>query len=191
VDGGYALFPGAQPRSSSAQAHVLTGACAGAGVGLTLYAPQTVWFGGEVEKRTAMFELAHAGAAAGEDWLWVIDGDELVTVAPGVRQALESTQSDVAEVLLWSDDGTARCHTPARRLFRTHSAGVTVRGNHFTYVDGEGRALWGGADPLVADQLWDVRQEHRLGKRPAARIKRQLAYYERRDSLGVEDAAVT
>jgi hypothetical protein len=182
VDGAYGLLPGAEARSPTDQAHAITGACAGAGVGVTLHQPNAPWSGNETEKRSSLFALAHAVAAPGDDWLWVIDADEVVSRAVGLRRALMETDCDVAEVLLGGGEG----YQSQRRLFRAHPQGITVTGTHYTYVDGDGLMLWGDGDVVPAEQLWGVRVEHRTAERPGRRHEKRRVYYRRRDDLGIE-----
>jgi hypothetical protein len=185
LDGAYALFPGAAARSPGVQARMLRRVAHAHGIDATILVPDGPWRGGEVEKRTALFAAAHRVAVPGRDWLWVIDADEVVTAAGWVRDGLEATCLDVAEVLFGDADGVS----PVRRLFRAHRGGIRVDGFHGRYVDGGGRVLWdasGRCAQVEAASLWDVRMRHVGGRRATDRTEKRMTYYHRRDRLGAE-----
>jgi hypothetical protein len=69
VDGAYALFPDGRARSGVEQHRAISETCEGLGISSTIYAPQTVWTGNEVEKRSFMFRLGLAVADGPQDWL--------------------------------------------------------------------------------------------------------------------------
>jgi hypothetical protein len=187
VDGAYVLYPGAQPRSPSEQAHAIIGTAAGVGIGATVHAPSLSWIGNETEKRRWMFSAAALIAESLEDWLLVIDADELIDTASGLLEALQRTDLDVAEVLLGSAAGWA----PARRLFRAQRDPIVVWRRHCLYQTRDGSVLWDQANPgqqVPAESIWDVRIRHRHDERDQGRQDRQRTYCERRDELKVEIA---
>jgi hypothetical protein len=189
VDGAYRLFPQARGASSSPQADTINAVARGLGLGCTVHVPDGPWAGNEVAKRDAMFRLAHAVADPG-DWLWVIDADEVIRDATGVREHLEASPLDVAEVLLcerMSDGGPA--YSPSRKLFRAQEGGIHVLCNHHTYTTADGRVLRGDGLQVPAEQLHDVRVEHRPAGRFTARLEAKRVYYSIRDSLEVEHVA--
>lgn len=202
VDGAYALLPGGRAFSGFEQHQVINEICRGSGTGLTLFAPSEPWFGNEVEKRSFAFRLAEQNAEIGEDWYFVVDADEIVMSALGLRQVLETTDCDAGEIWLlerydpFISEGNGkvahRINMPreprcaSRRLFRA-LARLHLATNHFTYITDAGHVLWnggpGGSVPSV-DTRCEI--EHRTRLRDLARKEQQAAYYERRDELGLE-----
>lgn len=180
VDGPYATFPGAlrKPASGSEQADAIARTAAGAGIGATVHVPRSPWWGGEVEKRDWMFKAA--GLMTSEaDWLLVIDADEALTaVPPDARQLLEKSDKDVAEIRLWDRDGSETMH---RRLLRS-LRGLAVEGAHYLWIAPGGKVLRGDQslhDLAPAEEMWDLRMEHRDRQRPAERQRAKQDYYER------------
>jgi hypothetical protein len=187
-DGAYDLYPDAKGNSGSIAAHIVASTALGAGIGCTIHQPQWPWPGNEVEKRTALFALGHLIAEPGTDWLLVADADEVWGQAPGLRDALEATDLDVADVTLW-EAGEHGSQFPIRKLFRAHPAGITVEGYHGRYVDGAGRVLWDNGRPKEEEPAlicWDVRVQHRPGDRALARDMSRREYYGLRDDVGAE-----
>src|SRR4051794_1394880 len=71
IDGAYALFPDAKPNSPPDQAAVIHETARTLGITCTIHTPNQTWAGNEVQKRTSLFDLAHAISDNG-DWWWVI-----------------------------------------------------------------------------------------------------------------------
>lgn len=183
VDGAYMLLQGGKAASPPEQADVIYHTARGAGMGATIYTPLVPWQD-EMTKRTRLFEQGHLVATPGIDWLWVIDADELVIDAPGIREQLDASDHEVAEVLMADGDGG---HDPVRRLFRAQQDGIRVINNHLSYVTADGRLLGLLGDYLEAEEtLWDTRMLHRRDQRRPERANAQRAYYTLRDKLGVE-----
>jgi hypothetical protein len=178
VDGAYAMFPGAlrMPSSGRTQAEAILRVTAGAGIGCTIHTLNEPWWEGEVGKRSTMFELGRI-VAGPDDWFFRIDADEMVTEAPAdTRRILRETKLDVAEAMLWERDTGS--HTTLRCLFRA-LPDLRVEQNHYTVtatVDGEKRYL-SGLDAEPAEQLLDLRIEHRTGQRPLLRQQQKATYY--------------
>lgn len=181
VDGPYATFPGAlrKPASGGEQAETIARTAAGAGIGCTVHTPRQPWWGGEVEKRDWMFKAA-ALVTTPQDWLLVIDADEVLSQIPGdTRQVLEKSELDVAELRLWDRDGT---ETLDRRFLRA-LPGLAVEGAHYVWTapTGTGKAVLRGNSSLQtlapAEPLWDVLLEHRARQRPAERREAKRDYY--------------
>jgi PAS domain-containing protein len=155
VDGAYQMFPGASGRSDVDQSNAVVWTAESIGVGLTLHQPFEAWRGNEVAKRSAMFRLATSMLTA-DDWVLVIDADEVVRLAHGGwRAELEATDLEVASVTLesrvdalasdesaWLSQVTATGHStsPARRFFRA-LGDLRVERSHYTYLV-EDRVLW-------------------------------------------------
>lgn len=191
VDGAYALYPEARGNSGSEQAQVVTSTATGAGMGVTVHLPRWPWVGGELEKRTAMFKLAHAIAEPDTDWLWVCDADEVITDGY-VRPMLEQTDLEACEVMMWEQVRVAeheRNTSMIRKLFRAQSTGIHVVDHHARYVTGDGRVLWDAYrtwDQVPGEQVMDVKVQHRPGDRATYRTAKRLRYYEQRESHGIE-----
>lgn len=179
VDGPYATFPGAlkKPASGSEQADTIARTAAGVGIGATIHVPRSPWWGGEVEKRDWMFKAANLMTTA-EDWLLVIDADEVLSAVPGdTRQILEKSMLNVAELRLWDRDGA---ETLERRLLRS-LPGLAVDGAHYVWT-APGLVLRGNSSIHAlaeAEPLWDLRLEHRNRQRPAERQHAKRDYYAR------------
>lgn len=206
-DGGYFLFPGAD-RHSGIEAHdVITQTAYSAGIGCTIHAPATIWYGNEVEKRNHLVQIGMTVAEPGVDWFLRIDADEVVTDVPeDFRARLEQTEEDAAGVTLWwrshlqgtgATDATIRefdtegGQKDMRFLLRA-LPGMRVEGAHNFYLaekNGETVILYGRKDMhdevLLAD-FNDVRLEHRHNHRIRTRNERANEFNMRRDQLGIE-----
>ncbi|ATN89739.1 glycosyltransferase [Mycobacterium phage JuicyJay] len=192
VDGAYWGFPNAvlKPASGSEQADVIARTAAGLGMGTTIHVPRKPWsgpHGGEVAKRNFMMQLAMMVAEPG-DWLLRIDADEVLSDVPlDAHQRLAETSASVAEVTLWEREASDHIgetvdtlgdyQQPFRCLFRA-TPGIDIRGNHYTVtapVDGERRVL-NGMGQIPAEQLLDLRLEHRTRLRTKARQRLKAEY---------------
>lgn len=198
IDGAYFLYAGGRPKSDALQARTITEVCYGLGIGLTLVQPQKVWYGNEVEKRTALFRHGEA-ITTPDDWYMVIDADAVITNSIGdLHGQLERTDLDCAEMTLYEHHDVTKPGTevlpiesqqPIRNLFRA-VRGLEVVGNHYTYRTPDGRYLWGQPsehrtlEPAL--ELPSIRMEHRTRQRRIARSQAQHAYYRRRSQIGIE-----
>lgn len=202
VDGAYALLPEGRAFSGFEQHQVINEICRGTSTGLTLHAPQEPWIGNEVAKRSFGFRLAELEAEIGEDWYFLMDADQVVTSALGLRRVLENADEDVGYTWFYErfdpflTPGSERvahkvnmpreARMPVRTVFRALPR-LHVRSNHFTYIADNGHILWnggnGGEVPAV-DTRCEI--EHRTRLRDMARKEQQAAYYKRRDDLGLE-----
>jgi hypothetical protein len=186
VDGAYALYPDGRPRSGVEQEEAIKETCLATGTGLTLHVPQTIWYGNEVEKRSFMFALAET-VAGPDDWYWVMDGDQIAPISPGYTPAARGHRPERRrdEVLgaaqprreVGQSRDAIRLGTQnefnVRNIFRA-IPGLHCEGNHYTYVTGDGRKLWGnttyeGHDVEECLDLTDLRIEHRTQVRDQAR----------------------
>lgn len=215
VDGAYSTFPDGRPRSNFAEAQAILMAADAVGIGCTLVQPQTLWYGGEPEKRTAMFRAASSLGTIGEDWLFCIDADEAITKGTErVKEQLAGTDAIVAYGIIeqWWDDVQV---DETRAEIARHFPHPTVFGEkqtrffriienlrcdttHYTYVgewDGESYTLRGDsagkelgykqAEIFTPDTR--VVLEHRDPLRDKTRKLDKAAYYEKRDRMGLED----
>ena len=196
VDGAYGLYPEGTPTSAPEQRGAIESAAQAIGLGCMIYEPDTVWQGGEVEKRDTMFRLAEQVAEPNVDWYLVIDGDEVVTECCDLHAALEAEGLDAGVVPLWQYRTVGRPHAwpPSdaqqlvrhriRKLFRA-IPGLGVRGRHFHYMLPDGRALWRSYDMVEASEF-DMRVYHRRPERDGLRDERRQAYYAIRDQVDAE-----
>ena len=100
VDGAYALYPGARPRSHPDQAYAIQDACETMGSGCVIHRPKDVWWGNEIEKRQHTIRLA---SALNPDWLLVFDADYLVILCEDpafARNIIASTDKHVCTYTL-------------------------------------------------------------------------------------------
>lgn len=210
VDGAYALMPGGTARSEPTQAEVVLRTCDALGMGCTIVRPKDIWHGNEVEKRTFCFAECRNVVTPGEDWIIVLDGDDVLTHVPeDTRMRLELTEMDVAEVLLWDRETWIKEETAAaaqalelpphsvqkqRRIFRAAEQ-IDVVGAHFCYRARTGDEVswyWGTDDHGLAPalRLHEVRIEHRTKHRDLWRKQQAQDYYERRNALKIETVGV-
>lgn len=188
VDGPYADFPGAmnKPASGTEQAETIMHAAAGAGMGCTIHAPRKVWWGNEVQKRSYLMKLGESMTTE-EDWLLVIDADEVLSEVPvDSKKLLADTEYNAAEVMLWERDDLDSNY-PARRLYRA-LRGIQYTQTHYTITapgpDGTTRVLNGNEvmhrkQIEGAADLWDIRMEHRWKHRTELRRALKNQYYQR------------
>lgn len=205
VDGAYFLYPEGRPRSGAEQGAIIQEVAHANGVGCTLFTPDQVWEGNEVEKRSFMFSLAETIATPHEDWYFILDADVVLDHVPeDTRDRLEATELDAAEVKMFERDDVYTQPDKAKaamsmewpinnftcRCIYRAIPGLTVEGNHYTYVTPDGRKLWsndGEQEPAL--DLTDLRCEHRTNFRELTRRNTQRDYYKRRDNAGIETAS--
>jgi len=202
VDGAYLLYPEGRARSGAEQSAIIQEVAHANGMGCTIHTPDTVWEGNEVEKRSFLFSLAETVASPNEDWYFVLDADVVLDQVPeDARDRLAATELDAAEVKMFERDDvyTDRKKAQAamsmewpinnftcRCLYRA-VPGLTVKGNHYTYVTPDGRKLWSNdGDQVEALNLTDLRCEHRTNFRELVRRNTQRDYYKRRDAARIE-----
>ena len=162
LDGRFDPFPGTHVRSPQHQADHLDETALAHGITIVTAAPLHAWRS-QITKRTALLELV---TIRGADWILVIDADEHIAHADTqhVRQALEHTNLDVAELTLRNVTSHDHIGVPQsrRRIFR---AGTTVTDWHNGYTL-DGRALAG--DPPLEPAL-DLKRHLRIDHRQRAR----------------------
>lgn len=197
TDGAYALYPSNHAISPPDQSQTIHAVSRELGIASTIHTPIAKWDGGEVQKRTALFDLAWALSEPG-DWWFVIDADEVVTSAPlDLKHRLENTDLHVGQCTLTQlrnlDDPAAQRFNwtragsfPFRMLFKAQP--IRCHTNHYTYVTHDGRILW-ASDSASQDRalvVEDLHVEHRDNQRAQDRIEDKDTYYKRRDQLGIE-----
>lgn len=211
LDGAYGLYPEGRRSSGHEQHAAIIDTAVSAGLGCSLIVPHDVWWGNEVEKRSALFTHAHALSDHFVDWYLVIDADMVVTQYPvDLARRLARTELNVAEAYLWErqDPHATENHEKLGKimdvafenghLHRTMYRAIpslTVKGAHYRYVierpDGSTSHLWGEQGPSwppLEDtvKVPELRIEHRVQRRTLWRGKRQAEYYQARDLAGIE-----
>ena len=157
------------------------------GIGFTVYQQPEAWEGDEVAKRSFMFRLAEAHTTE-DDWYCVIDADEFLEEHPAdLRDQLASTDK-LAGIVRFMNPGKADQHV--RILFRA-LRGMHCHVNHYTFVSGDGRILWGNEfDGTKVEPYLDLRDsfkvKHLSDFRHDARHEAQWEYYKERDAEGRE-----
>lgn len=197
LDGAYGLFPGGTPTSDLTNVQAIQASCEAHGLTYSIHQPEEVWEGNEVEKRSALFELAEQ-VTTEDDWLFVMDADEVITDVPADFTArLAETSLDVGMVTFEEpprEDGPAASYRwqrkrryPIRVIFRA-IRGIRVVQNHWTYVTPDGRRLWGQNKRTLEPALdcTDLEIYHRSDHRHEARRADQYAYYRTRDEQQAE-----
>lgn len=205
VDGAYQLFPGGlQKPTSSAMAHeAIVQTAAASGMGVTLHVPSGPFAGNEVEKRNLMLRLAATVGEPMVDWVFTVDGDEVVThVSDLVRSDLAATEYSVAETTTVesspnADDEQRAAYEagarPYRHLMRL-LPNLRVVGAHWVYMGDHpdhGTVCLQGVNGVhdiepALDVRHTVRKEHRHAWRARKRLEDARAYYTMRDQLVVE-----
>ena len=199
VDGAYALFPYGTAESPADQREAITRAASKVGLTYTLYVPEAVYAGNEVEKRNLSLDLAREFCDGPEDWFVVVDADEVVTYASDwLRWDLAETQCHSATYGLYDSlelpgaEVTGRFASPVRAVYR-NLPGLRYEGRHCILaaeLNGEKVYVWAampGYDELGAQDIRHVlRVMHRQREREKGRLTRAKAYYQTRDLLNAE-----
>jgi hypothetical protein len=203
IDGAYGLYPQGKNWSRPDQHEIIIYSCQSAGVGLTLHTPPIIWLGNEVEKRTWQLDLALRVAEPMQDWVMIVDSDEVViNWPPDTHDRLAGSDLNVAEVSYvehhprslnpdqsdvhfnWGADAS---EGTTRNLFRA-LPDLRMGSNHYT-VHGGNRTLRGNMSTAKLDEavdLKDLKLDHRTHLRARHRHDSQYEYYRRRDTYGIE-----
>ena len=194
VDGSYALYPQAKPRSHPSEPEAVMQACDAAGVGCVVYRPSSVFMDNEVEKRNMSLRLA---GTLDPEWIVVFDADYHVTSVDvtSFRFDLATTDRNSATFKRIDTDGERRWVTRNRGIYRWTDdlaygpAHWTISGTY----DGEKQWIWGpehvpgGASnvspTLDLDSLTCI---HRTHDRLTERKNAMTAYNTIRDTYEVE-----
>lgn len=193
VDGRYKLYGDGVSVSAPDQYAAIEDEAKALGLDLVLVRREHPWEG-ELHKRATLFRLGLAMADVGEDWFWIIDGDNELAEHEGLdtfRARLASTPLHVAEVIL-SEPGRLYqdVRRPMRQLFRA-LPGFSPYGSHWHYcaqVEGEWRYLWGPKERrlLPALEMHEVVVRHHHMDREQDRRNAAYSYYAKRDERQVE-----
>jgi hypothetical protein len=204
-DGAYQLFPGAtsKPVSSPMAHEAIVHAAAAAGIAVTLHVPTRPFPNNEVEKRNLMLRLAATVGEPMVDWVFTIDGDEVViSVSDLLRLDLEETEFHVAETMTResspnADDAQREAYEagsrPYRHLMRL-LPNLRVVGAHWVYMGDhpdDGTLCLQGISGLHAiepalDVSHCVLKEHRHAWRAERRQSAATDYYRIRDAVVAE-----
>ena len=186
VDGAYALYPQAKPRSHPVQASTILHAAESAGVGCLIHRPREVFYGNEVEKRNFSLNLARSFEP---DWVLVFDADFQVSEchAELVREDLKRADANVATYELRDEWGKQ----PFRGIYRW-SESLVYGPAHFDvngiYANQDEilRGERGEAYPLQIQTLVAYHVEERSQERRNA----ATAFDRVRNLSGIEDHVV-
>lgn len=219
VDGAFQLYPNALPRSGFEQAEIIQRTCDGLGIALTMHQPSHPWIGNELEKRTAAFRLLNAIATPEQDWVLIIDADEVITTAnpDRLRDQLANADGDCGTVRMWwREDWTTDpiSHELAVKMpqptegYQRQSRWFRVLDNmrveqvHYAYFgDRNGDTIGLRADypePIRCAGATPARMfkvdsnmliEHLDRLRPMQRASAKRDYYDRRDEACIERLA--
>jgi hypothetical protein len=194
VDGRYALYEANHDVSSAYEYAGILLVCKTLGMRCTIHQPSGPWTGGEVEKRTFLFTLAHAVAEPG-DWFWVQDADQVATEWPtDLKDRLAGSEHDAAEVTML-DTIARRAQQkdwPERFVYRAmfRAQPITVGPSHCMYQAADGSLLWGYDGDKRMQAALDLSDcvlvEHRPDHRPHQRQHAKLMYYAQRDHERIE-----
>lgn len=186
VDGRYALYEDSRNRSGLEQHEAIVETARGAGVGLTLHSSNRPWRD-EMAKRTHCFQLASSEARPFHDWLFILDGDEVLADAPSYLRTMLGELADEGINVVAADlheiedphaneqksvisrrqERESEHHTPSPRFWRAlHDMRVDGQHYHYTGIDetGERVVLWGqqvmAAEGAPEDHMvWNVLAE--------------------------------
>lgn len=209
VDGGYALFPGARPRSLPEQVDAIRLAAEAVDMELVLHQPNDIFWGNEIEKRNLTLKLAGAIATPDEDWVVVMDADmhpmkvnnesirwdlentklnvATMTVLEGKDMLQDETLRAVAQTVALDHEWTTRCplvyrYHPSLKYGPTHWAVSRKVGRRIGW-------LW-GPTPLGLETALNLDASlvcyHRSQDRTLLRKQAAENYYETRDRRGIE-----
>ena len=192
IDGAYDLYPSEDKTSSFACFNTLLDETLRHGIDIVLR-NKAGWSGNEVEKRTYMLEVALEDTKP-EDWLLVVDADHFWESDVDLHELLANAGAfDFARVSfaeVFHPNGNP-LWAPARPLMRARSD-LRMGSNHYTYeLDYEGKGFstfLERPEPSVpAFDLMDlVHVVHKVYERHPAQRARQISYYHRRDTEGIE-----
>lgn len=208
VDGAYALYPSARPRSHPQQVEAVLQAAEAGGAGCTVHRPREVFWGNEVAKRNLTLALASAHLESGRDWLVIFDADWHVTEANPARfrHELEETDLDVAlYTIVESLDFMANEHTAEYSKTDVLEPHWFVDGPIFRYYDSlrYGPAHFTLSRESDGERAWlagpkgHLAPAHPLGRalvvyhrnqdRSLARRQAGESYYRARELHGIEE----
>lgn len=186
LDGAYAALD-AKPLSSPGQAKHIRKVCKRHGIVCVVDAIEGAT---EIEKRTALFDLAYRSfQPTPDDWFLIHDADTTITPAGDIKQFLSTVTEDACTTLVYEGDESRFDETTQRRLVRflmRCNPGLHVGpANHYTYTDGKGRVVWGLREDVDAAEAPIVLHNNSTN-RSAARVKKREDYYLKRRQQGLE-----
>jgi hypothetical protein len=142
----------------------------------------------EQEKRTELFTLGYQYVDSPADWFFVIDADTRITEQQDMRAWLTEQTTDAATCLVYEYDPrfTERNRRRFIRAFFRANPGLHVSPrNHYTYIDGQGRVVWGLNENVRATDAPVILHNH-SNSRTATRNKVRDDYYQQRAQDRIE-----
>lgn len=207
VDGAYALYPDARPKSHPRQVEAIVHTAEAMGCGCLVYQPRETWRGNEVGKRNKSLELA---GTLEPDWVVVFDADyHVLRMNPEtIRGELENTNLDVASYLILDGQDflgsqgleehaanqtiDSEWVSASRDIYRWNPT-LRVGPAHWHYSVETPRRRWLRGPYELADAL-DLRDNlvvyHRTNDRVRTRKRAQERYYMHRVNAGIEEVSV-
>lgn len=191
VDGRYENFPDDQDVSPWSNYRTIVEAAYMIGADCYIDTAHESYKDDEVGKRKRLLEVG-LQLTTSEDWFLVMDSDYLLHESDDARAYLDTGFLYEGAVVSFFEGrlpGGEPASHPARLLMRA-SRGLSMTGNHYTYVLPDGRGhhhiLDRGSTAPAIDLQEEVLVEHRVHQRPPARREAQTRYYEVRDIGGLE-----
>lgn len=190
LDGAYAAYPNGTAESPSEQGDRILTVAQELGMQVEVAASETVWHGGEVEKRDTLFKwAAEEFQPTTDDWFLVLDADERVDRAVDLKPLLHSSDGDVWDTLVLEQDeltyGVIR-NRWNRRAFRCLPGLHVHPRSHWHYLDGDGRILW-GYNQIKAVHHLPIVLRNNSTSRGAERVHSRDAYYAERNTKKLEN----
>jgi hypothetical protein len=188
VDGAFLRYPQGRTSSGGEQAETIHATAAASGLGCTIHTPQRLWAGDEIEKRNAALQLVKATATPFEDWMLVIDADEVVAQASDLtRHDLQATDLHAADVRFHTTESNPLDWSGStRRLYRV-LPDLRYTTTHFTmtatdpdtgqpiFVNGRGPSYHEPYESAL-DLTATVRLEHKHSLRTPERDRAAVAF---------------
>lgn len=185
ADGAYQEFPFAhdRPASTPLERNAIQEAAIQCGIELTLHMRYKPYFGGEIEKRNLLFDLARqAWDLTSRDWYLLIDSDEYIEHAsPDLKERLNVANADTACYELHNEHDTSAI----RGLYR-NQPGLCVRHSHYGYHNAAGDYLFDGGTTPADDLTHHLQLRHRHHERSDERKAHAAAYYAIRDNMQLD-----
>jgi hypothetical protein len=142
----------------------------------------------EPEKRTYLFALGYTFVTGTQDWFFVTDADTTLTNTTDLKAWLATITEDAATCLVYEHDprfDERNQRRFIRSLFRCNPGLHVSERNHYTYLDGKGRVVWGLNEDVPAADC-PVIMHNNSTSRTATRNKIRESYYMDRQALKLE-----
>jgi len=175
LDGPYHGYPSEGDSSPDSNYEALDQACDQLGIYLRYHSEGRM---SEVDKRARLFELGEKFTTE-DDWFMILDADEELELIDGPF----TLEGNVGEITLYEPDTGETMYI---RIFFRALRGLTVEGNHHTYVAGD-KVLWGlhGHETEAAHDTNLIFSHHTHGRHPDRKGAAD-EYYRVREEQGLE-----